>query len=285
MTRIELIFAALAVAVEVASPAFAQPVPPVQPVPPAPVAPRIAINRSGSFLGVGVADIDAERAKALNLKEERGAEVKTVDDDSPAAKAGLKVGDVILEYNGQRVEGMSQFVRLVGETPVGRQVKLLVSRGGATQTLSATIAGRRGSHIFTGDDFSKLHERMSRMRMDIDIPHPVMSLQTHVLGVEAEPLNSQLAEFFGVKEGVLVRSVIKGSAAEKAGMKAGDVITRVGTQKVAQPGDVSRAIKAIAPAKMVPIVIMRDHKETTLNATIEEKSSEEIHGTPVRWVL
>ena len=61
-----------------------------------------------------------------------------------------------------------------------------------------------------------------------------MSLaESHALGVEAEPLNSQLAEYFGVKEGVLVRSVMKGTAAEKAGIKAGDVITRVGTQKVA----------------------------------------------------
>ena len=117
------------------------------------------------------------------------------------------------------------------------------------------------------------------------MPHPVMSLQTHALGVEAEPLNSQLAEYFGVKEGVLVRAVTKGSAAEKAGMKAGDVITKVGTQKVAQPADVSRALRAIAPAKMVPITIMRDRKETTLNATIEEKSSEEIRGLAARVYL
>ena len=161
MNRIELIFTALVVA---GSAAFAQPVPPVPPVSPAAPAPAarprvtrasrvIEIGGSGSFLGVGVADIDAERAKALNLKEEHGAEVKAVDDDSPAAKAGIKVGDVILEYNGQRVEGMGQFVRLVRETPVGRQVKLLVSRGGATQTLTATVAERRGGRFFNDEDF------------------------------------------------------------------------------------------------------------------------------------
>src|SRR6266498_480139 len=81
---------------------------------------RVAVQR-GSYLGIGVADIDTERAKALNLKEERGAEVTSVDPEGPAGKAGLKEGDVVLEYNGQRVEGTEQFVRMVRETPPGRQ--------------------------------------------------------------------------------------------------------------------------------------------------------------------
>src|SRR5205823_12074314 len=106
------------------------------------------------FLGVGVTEIDSERAKALNLREERGVEVKKVDEDSPAAKAGVKDGDVVLEYNGQRVEGIEQFLRFVRETPVGRQVKLLISRGGATQTLTATIGSRpAGMVMFSGDEF------------------------------------------------------------------------------------------------------------------------------------
>ena len=83
-----------------------------------------------SYLGIGVVDVDAERAKALNLKEERGAEIKSVAEDSPAAKAGLKEGDVVLEYNQERVEGMEQLVRLVRETPPGRQVALSVWRNG-----------------------------------------------------------------------------------------------------------------------------------------------------------
>src|SRR5512139_2437444 len=75
-------------------------------------APQINITTSSSrsYLGVGVAEINADRAKALKLKEERGVEITRVEDDSPAAKAGLKVGDVVLEYNGQRLEGTEQFV-------------------------------------------------------------------------------------------------------------------------------------------------------------------------------
>src|SRR5580704_11785900 len=127
--------------------AHAQPEPPRPPKPPKP--PSIYVHSgASSFLGVGVAEIDSERVKALNLKEERGVEVKSVDDDSPAAKAGVKVGDVIVEYNGQRVEGDEQFVRLVQETPVGRQAKLVIWRAGATQTVTATIGVRAGNSFF-----------------------------------------------------------------------------------------------------------------------------------------
>src|SRR5215470_668650 len=84
---------------------------------------------STSYLGIGVVDIDTERAKTLNLKEERGVEIKSVTPDSPALKAGLKEGDVVLDFNGQRVEGTEQFQRLVREVPAGRQVRITVWRG------------------------------------------------------------------------------------------------------------------------------------------------------------
>src|SRR5436190_380097 len=88
---------------------FAQPEPPQPPKPPA-FARTMEVFGSSSFLGVGVAEVDTERAKELKLKEARGVEVKHVEDGSPAAKAGMKVGDVVLDYNGQHVEGQEQFV-------------------------------------------------------------------------------------------------------------------------------------------------------------------------------
>src|SRR5579863_1105695 len=83
-----------------------------------------SITGNSGYLGIGTQDVDAERAKALKLPEVRGAEIKNVIDDSPAAKAGFKEGDVVLEYNGQKVEGIEQLTRMVGETPPGRQVKV-----------------------------------------------------------------------------------------------------------------------------------------------------------------
>jgi serine protease Do len=274
----------LAAALLVGSIALGQPQPPAPPRPPNP--PKILIHSSGSsFLGVGVAEIDSERVKALNLKEERGVEVKSVDDDSPAAKAGVKVGDVILEYNGQRVEGDEQFVRLVHETPVGRQAKLLISRGGATQTLTATIGVRSGNSFFWNEDSLKsLQSQMRGLERSMpDTPRSLMLWQSRTLGIESESLSPQLAEYFGVKEGVLVRSVMKGTAAEKAGLRAGDVITKIGDKKVSSAKDITNALRAAPSVKGIPVTVTRERKEVTLNVTIEDKSSEEIHtGTLVR---
>jgi serine protease Do len=96
-----------------------------------------------------------------------------------------------------------------------------------------------------------------------------MSWRSAVLGIEVESLEGQLAEYFGVKEGVLVRSVLKGSAAEKAGIKAGDVITRVGDSKVATPGDISSLVRS-ANVRQVSIVLTREHKEMTISVTLGE---------------
>src|ERR1700724_3362546 len=196
MHRITLVFSVLLVA---GIAAFAQPEPPAPPRPPRV---RVSVNsQPTSFLGVGVTDIDAERTKALNLKEEHGVEVTSVDADSPASKSGVKVSDVIVEYNGQRVEGIEQFLRLVRETPVGRQVKLLISRSGATQTLTATTGSRSvNTFVWNGDDFKQF--KMPEIHIP-DMPRTLMMWQSRTLGVESESLHSQLGEYFGVKEGVL----------------------------------------------------------------------------------
>jgi serine protease Do len=246
--------------------ALAQPAPP-QP-PRTPRRAEVFAPGPGSFLGVGVAEVDTERAKELKLKEDRGVEVKSLEDDSPAAKAGLKVGDVVLDYNGQRVEGAEQFVRLVHETPVGRQVKLLILRNGSTQTLTAMIGSVTAGHIFSRD----IDEAMTRLRTfrAPDLPHAMMSMQSRALGVESESLSSQLADYFGVKEGALVRSVAPGSAAEKAGIKAGDVITKIGGRTVRGPNELSNAIRSSSSATL-PLTVVRNQKEMTVNVTLAEK--------------
>ena len=176
--------------------------PPQPPPPPAPE--RVIISRgSGSFLGIGVQEIDADRAKALNLREERGVEVTRVEDDSPAAKGGIKTGDVVLEYNGERVEGVEQFMRMVRETPPGREVKLSIARNGSA-------AAHDENRIEEDLDDIPLRRCRRRFRaIEIpeinipDVPRAFMSWRSSIAGIEAESLDSQLAEYFGVKEGVL----------------------------------------------------------------------------------
>lgn len=226
----------------------------------------------GSFLGIGVSEVDDQRMRALNLREERGVEVTRIEDDGPAAKGGMKVGDVILEYNMQAVEGTEQLLRLVKETPPGREVKIGVSRNGTPETLVVRTGVRKRHAARIGDPVRikvPLVE-MPDFRMP-DVPKAFMTWRSSALGIEAESLENQLAEFFGVKEGVLVRSVLKGSPAERAGLKAGDVITRVDTTDVASPKEVTQALRASNGHKEVPLRVVREKRESVISVVLEEE--------------
>jgi len=234
-----------------------------------------ALIGPGSFLGVNVAEVDGDRARELKLKEERGVEIKKVEAGSPAEKAGLKESDVVLEYNGQRVEGTESFIRMVRETPVSRTAKLLISREGSTQTLTATIGQRKDAPFSRG--FSLAMPPVPPVppmppMPHIDVPRSVMTVRTPRVGLETESLSGQLADFFGVKEGVLVRAVDKDSPAEKAGFKAGDVILRVDGHQVNRPRDVSDEFRNSWEKKTVSVVVVRNKKEMTLNVELPERS-------------
>lgn len=229
----------------------------------------------GSFLGVGVADIDTERSKALKLKEERGVEVTRVEQDSPAEKAGLKVGDAVLEYNGQHVEGTEQFVRLVRETPAGRAAKLLISRNGTQQTITATISARKAMTMPGMAEQFRVMPRVEIPEIQIpDMPKPNMSWRSVRLGIDAESVDSQLAEFFGVKEGVLVRSVMSDSAAAKAGIRAGDVIVKIEDSKVTSPREITSVLRGLADHKSIPVTLVRERREMTVNVTMDEMQNQ-----------
>jgi serine protease Do len=244
-----------------------------QPPPPAPAPP--AVNslqtgplglRAGSFLGIGIQEITSDRAKALKLKEEAGVEITRVTPDSPADKAGLKAGDVVLSFQGTRVEGIEQMSRLVRETPVGREVKLDIIRNGAPQTVMA----RTGQHSLSSWIFPD-----GRPFSLPDVPRSILGWRSPMLGVEAEALEGQMAQYFGVKDGVLVRSVARGSAADKAGIKAGDVILKVDEMKAATPAEIGTRLRALAGKSgsaasiTVPVLVMRDRKELTVMVAID----------------
>ena len=249
---------------------------PAQPLEAAPEPPQVStFHMTGpgtSYLGVNLREVHSDRAKELKLREETGVEITRVEDDSPAAKAGLKVNDVVLTYNGTRVEGMEQFSRFVRETPAGRDVKLVISRDGNTQTLTAKLGARKGPAAIAGMTLPRLE--MAPMAPMPDLPRAIMMWRTSSLGIEAEALRGQFADFFGVKDGVLVRSVMKDTPAAKAGLKAGDVIVKVGDTGVASPADVTSAIHSAKDKKALPILVMRDRKEVALTASIDEDRSD-----------
>ena len=217
----------------------------------------------GSFLGVAIQEIDSNRAKELKLSDQAGVEVTLIAPDSPAEKAGIKIGDVVTQYNGQRVDGMDQFSRLVRETPPGREVKIGIIRNGVPQTIAVKIVARLA---ISGQLIPAPVQNPFELRFP-DMPQSRMTWRSTILGIEAEALDGQLAEFFGVKEGVLVRTVTKGSAADKAGIKAGDVIVRVEDAKVATPADISNQLRSLR-GRPISIVVVRDRKEINVMLSV-----------------
>lgn len=251
--------------------AVGAPTPPAAPAPPMQSVMRL-MSSSGSYLGVGVRDVDAERKKVLNLKEERGAEITSVEEDSPAAKAGLKTGDVVLEYASTRVESMEQFIRMVRETPSGREVKIGVTRAGNLTTVIAKPESGQSRLSRTGRIAPMPQIDVRAMMGSLDSPRALMYWKSSALGVEAESLDNQLADFFGVKQGVLIRSVGKETPAEKAGIKAGDVIVKVEDTSVGSPREVTSAVRnARSSGKTVNLSLVRDKKEIAMKVTFEEE--------------
>jgi serine protease Do len=255
----------------------------------APQSPRSAIFRSAAnrgYLGVGVVELTDDRVKALNLKDKQGVEVKRVDESSPAAKAGLKENDVILEVNGKGIEGIEQFQMAIGEASPGTKVNLTIWRNGARQTVSATLDSRPNFFAFNGQDFFPGGALppippMPPVPFNGVNPFPTIPGNSPVVGFEGEALNPQLAEYFGVKEGVLVRFVNEKTPAERAGLKAGDVVVKVNGTPVTNPREISGLVRASRNKKAITFTVIRDKKEISLNVEIAEDRT----GAPEREVL
>ncbi|MBZ5516809.1 MAG: PDZ domain-containing protein [Acidobacteriia bacterium] len=240
---------------------------------------RIGIDGGGTWLGVALKDLTVEEVKELKLPGEYGVEVKEVVDDSPAAKAGLVKGDIILEFAGEKVRSGEQLRRLVRETPPDHDVTIVVRRGSETKTLTAKVGKPkvRTYEYFESPEYPQT--------FNVPMPHPMP--EVHVpdfnlfwmqrgarLGISADELTSQLAQYFGVKQGkgVLVREVVVGSAAEKAGLKAGDIIVAVDGKEVATVSALRRALAGNADQKekrTVALTIVRDKHEQTVNVELE----------------
>lgn len=224
---------------------------------------------TGSYLGVRLSDIDPERAKALKLGDPRGVEVTRVEPESPAEEAGLKAGDVLLTYNGENILGAQQLGRLVAETPQGRKIKLQYWRDGKPETTTITTGAPPSRGFgFPPGDMNFPHINFPDMHALV-FPVPLVVWKDPTLGIECEQMNSQLAQYFGVKEGALVRSVEKGPA-QKAGVKAGDVITSLGNQTVTNPRDLTSYSRTEhQPSSNIPVDIIRDHKSIRLTIMVD----------------
>jgi serine protease Do len=231
------------------------------------------LNQGQGYLGVGLRDVDTERAAQLKLKEARGVEVTTVDHDAPACKAGMKIHDVILEMNGQTVAGQAQLTRMLHDTPAGRSVNLLVSRDGQQWVVTVQLADRAtieanawSQHIpVTDPDSDGTDPAGTGGSYGNGIFAPLSSNPSYT-GLDLDMLGPQLANYFGVHDGqgLLIRRVDDNSPAAVAGLRAGDVITKVNGQTVATTSQWSRTIHANR-GKQIQLTVIRDKHEGTVN--------------------
>jgi serine protease Do len=253
----------------------------------------MVLDGRGSELGVMVSDLDAKASTG-------GVKIDEVNDDSPAQKAGIRAGDVVVDYDGERVRSARQFTRLVQETPEGRSVAIGLMRDGKKQTVNATSEDGRMTWNF-GPEMDRAMRDAERGTREyrFDLPNfdfhfddrapgdreprrfeyrvpggmlPFMSGSRGRLGVSVQSLTPELQEYFGAATGgALVSSVTKESAAAKAGIKAGDVITSINGRRITDSDDLVRELDDLTGE--VTIVLMRDKKEMTLKATLERRDA------------
>lgn len=236
----------------------------------------LAAHNSQGYLGIDIHDIDNDRATALKLKDTHGAEIVTVDHDAPANKAGLKVHDVVLEMNKQHIDDSEQLRHMLNETPSGHTVHFVISRDGQLQNISVELGDR-----------AQIEAKAWKQHFSVPDPDDPESAQglappsSHgfgnsffgvflpsslYIGADVDAISAQLASYFGVSDGtgLLVKSVDLNSPAAAAGLKAGDIITRVNDNTMTSRADWLKTMHANR-GKQVQVVVMRNKKEQTLN--------------------
>jgi membrane-associated protease RseP (regulator of RpoE activity) len=237
---------------------------------------------SQGYLGVDLADVDTGKAQALKLKEARGAVITLIDHDAPAGQIGLRVNDVVLELNGQNIEGAEQLRHMLKEIPAGRKVTLTISRDGNQQTLPVELVDRRvmeqsvWNRFGSGrDPSSPSAHGMGLLSGGGDAPEgggfhiPFFGGSLHV-GVLVEPLTAQMAEVLGVPCGLMVKQVTRKSAAEAAGLRAFDVILKVGSEAMTNLAGWEHALRA-NHGRPVQVTILRDKTQQTITLQVESK--------------
>lgn len=240
------------------------------------------LHGGGSRIGVGIREVDQADVAREKLAGPAGAVIEDVAADSPAAKAGLKAGDVVLTFDGERVRSARQLERLVDETPAGRTVKMAVQRAGGRVELDVTPEasgfawrddGRFRFERFVGPRVEReLRRHIPAMEFEWDGEAFAMFSGRGRLGVRVQELSGDLAAYFGVKAGVLVAEVEDESPAAKAGFKAGDVITAVDGRAVEDPTDLRREVARIDEGKAAEVNVTREKKGMTLSVEVEARA-------------
>lgn len=239
-------------------------------------------SNTPGYLGVELADVDTEKAQALRMKDTHGALITLIDHDAPAGQSGLKVNDVVLALNGQKVDNAEQLRRILREIPAGRKISIEISREGNVQTMALQLADRRAMEHDVWNKLGNSNDATGAVpgglgilpgNGDGSIPggfHMPLFGSTLKVGALVEPLTTQMAEYMGVPNGLMVKQVARKSEAAAAGLKPFDVILKVGSETISTSSDWERALHA-NQGKAVQVVVLRDRKQQTLTLQVDSK--------------
>lgn len=233
------------------------------------------LRMSGPQLGVRLEEVDKDAVTRLRLKEEKGALVTEVVKGSAAEKAGILKDDVIVRFQGESVLTAAQLTRLVREVPSGRKVDIDMVRSGAPVKVTATLerAEWRGDapDIPEIADFDQHLPRAFNFKLDESAPMVWSPAGRGRLGITYTEIEGQLAGYFKspTESAILVDSVVEGSAAQKAGIKAGDLLVKLGSEEIEDASDLRGAVSALETGKPSPATVWRDGRSVDLSLTIE----------------
>ena len=243
--------------------------------------PRIFVGpiTGSASIGVGIRDVTSDDSAKAKLGQPSGVYVESVREGSPAAKAGIQSGDIVLDFDGERVRSANHFTRLVQESVPNRELTAVVVRGTSKQTLKIVPEASGGSNLLSGNVRTRAQRQLPDLNLnprgnlnsDTDALRRAFPANGTTLGVTVSPLSDQLATYFSVKGGVLVNAVTSGSPAANAGVRAGDVITAINGEMVSSSADITRVLRDNR-TESVDISVTREKKSISLKATLPARA-------------
>jgi serine protease Do len=265
---------------------LAQGTPPAPAAPPSPMAFAFSFDGNG-YLGIAPENISKENMSQYGLSTPRGVGISNVSENSPAAKAGLKKGDVILQFDNEPVTSTRKLLRLVGEAAPEQSVRLTISRNGSEQHVNVTLGEREdvsralraiappadlNGYFRVNPPNAPNAPNAPRVWGNTPEAFAFGFGNNRRIGVTTTQLTKQLADFFGVSggHGVLISSITDNGPASHAGLRAGDVITEVNGEKVEDAGDFVRALNRKEEGE-VTLTIIRDKSQRTIKVTPEKR--------------
>lgn len=235
--------------------------------------PRAPGNHSGAqgWIGVYVQDLDEDLRDYYDIQTRNGVLVNDVVDNSPAEKAGLQKEDVIVRFDGKRVRNTRDLTRAVKRTTPGEKVRIEIVRADKKKKLNLRVTEK--------PDHRYIYRSKSRKKY---APRVFGFGRHHKawLGIRMAELNEDLADYFDVDahEGVLILSVADDSPADKAGLKAGDVITRIEGTRIRNTDDVRDVLEDYEDGDDVEVIFKRRNRQRSVEVELTNRGSYRFEG-------